>query len=406
MEPRKPRARARVSKTWGSPHQHRTDTPSGGADVLIVEEYIPEYRRRFFEMLEAALDSESIRLVVAVAMASPTLAARGDAAGTMPMVRSLRASSLSIAGRRLTFRSLSGLATDSDLVVVGQALRHLENYPLLLRQGRGPKVALWGHGTRHVKPATRLERFVERRVTRSAHWFFAYTQRGADRVVASGFPRERITVVQNTFDARQLAALREGVTADEQLQLRHELGLPEQNVCLYVGALDASKRIAFLLDACSVVASRIPEFALVVAGDGPQRPLVEESLASHSWLRYVGRATGEQKARLGAVSDLLLMPGAVGLVAVDSFALQTPIVTTLWPYHGPEVDYLEDGVNARISGDSVDRFAQTVEQVLLDRDELTRLKAACAAATTRYTLESMVTNFAGGVVAALGMPRR
>ncbi len=32
-----------------------TGAPSDATDVLIVEEYIPEYRRRFFEMLEAAL---------------------------------------------------------------------------------------------------------------------------------------------------------------------------------------------------------------------------------------------------------------------------------------------------------------------------------------------------------------
>jgi len=324
----------------------------------------------------------------------------------MPVVRRVRSSSISVAGRRLTFRRLSGLAADSDLVVVDQALRHLESYLLLLRQGRGAKVALWGHGSRRTKRATRLEQLVERRITKSAHWFFAYTQRGADEVAASGLPMERITVVQNTVDVAELAELREAVSMDEQRQLRHELALPAQNVCLFIGALDASKRIGFLLEACSTVAGQIPDFALVVAGNGPERAVVERSLALHPWLRYVGRAAGRQKARLGAVSDVLLMPGRVGLVAVDSFALQTPIVTTLWPYHGPEVDYLENGVNARISSDSVVDFAQAVEQVLLDRDELARLKAACAVATPRYSLENMVTRFADGVVAALAMPRR
>ena len=188
--------------------------------------------------------------------------------------------------------------------------------------------------------------------------------------------------------------------------IRAELGLPEQNVCLYVGALSAPKRIGFLIEACSAVAQRIPDFTLVVAGDGPERHLVEGSLAFYPWLRYVGRTIGREKARLGAVSDVLLMPGAVGLVAVDSFALQTPIITTSWPFHGPEVDYLEDGVNARFSGDSVAEFAAAIEQVLGARDELARLKAACASAAVRYSLENMVTNFADGVVAALAAPAR
>jgi hypothetical protein len=103
---------------------------------------------------------------------------------------------------------------------------------------------------------------------------------------------------------------------------------------------------------------------------------------------------------------VLLMPGRVGLVAVDSFALQTPIITTRWPYHSAEVEYLEDGVNARFSGNSTPEFADTIEQVLRARDDLRILKAACASATARYSLESMVSNFAGGVVAALNAPAR
>jgi glycosyltransferase involved in cell wall biosynthesis len=385
---------------------HSTGERPGPTDVLIVEEYIPEYRRRFFELLEAALAPESIRLTVAAGPPSGAGASRGDAAAELPFVRRVPAPSVSVAGRRLTFRRLSALAHDSSLVVVDQALRHLENYPLLLRQRRGPKVALWGHGTRHAKPATRVERLLERRVTRLAHWFFAYTQRGADHVAAAGFPAERITVVQNTFDVGELTKLRKGVSPAEQQRLRDELRLPARNVCLYIGALDPSKRVGFLLEACSTVASRIPDFALVVAGEGPERGVVEAATGSSPWLRYVGRATGAQKARLGAVSDVLLMPGSVGLVAVDSFALETPIVTTRWPYHGPEMDYLEDGVNARISGYDVSEFARTVEEVLLAPDELTRLKSACAAASARYSLENMVTKFAGGVIAALRTPRR
>jgi formylmethanofuran:tetrahydromethanopterin formyltransferase len=70
------------------------------------------------------------------------------------------------------------------------------------------------------------------------------------------------------------------------------------------------------------------------------------------------------------------------------------------------MDSLEDGVNARISGYDVSEFARTVEEVLLAPDELTRLKAACAAASARYSLENMVTKFAGGVIAALRTPRR
>jgi glycosyltransferase involved in cell wall biosynthesis len=374
-------------------------------NVLIVEGRILEYRRGFFERLETTLASVSIRASVVIDDGSHRT--EKEHVGLSMSVRSVRGPSVSIAGRQLTFRRMSRLAASSQLVIVDPGLRHIENYPLLLRQRRGPKVALWGHGRRYVKGATRLERFIEHRASSAAHWYFAYTQPGADYVAAGGFPRDRITVVQNTIDVNELAELRRDVTHDDAASVRIELDLPEQNVCLFVGELDAPKRISFLLEACSMIASRIPNFTLIVAGDGKERGLIEASLSRYPWLRYAGGPVfGKQKAQLGAVSRLLLMPGRVGLVAVDSFALLTPIVTTTWPYHAPEFDYLEDGVNARIAADSVSEFAGAVHDLLIDHQELERLREGCRNATTNYTLDTMVTNFADGVIAALKAPRR
>jgi glycosyltransferase involved in cell wall biosynthesis len=373
------------------------------ARVLIVEDCLEEYRRRFFELLHDSLADRSVRLSVAIGAARADMEFRRAEGAPLPFVHHVAVRSLPLAIRRLAYKSVVDLAADSELVVAEQALRHLETYRLLriARRHRRPKVALWGHGVRRVKAATSLERRLERRLTRSADWFFAYTKRGAEDVVAAGFPRERVTVVQNTADVAELAAARREISTDEVSRLREELDLPTQNVCLFIGALDASKRLGFLLQACSLVARRLPDFTLVVAGDGEERALVEAALASSPWLRYVGRSTGHTKACLGAASDVLLMPGRVGLVAVDSFALETPIVTTTWPFHAPEVEYLEDGVNARFTRDSVTSYAEAVEELLVSRDELVRLKTGCATAVPRYSLETMVSNFTTGVMAAL-----
>ena len=40
-----------------------------------------------------------------------------------------------------------------------------------------------------------------------------------------------------------------------------------------------------------------------------------------------------------------LLPGAVGLGVLDSFAFDVPLVTVDLPYHGPEIDYVRDGEN-------------------------------------------------------------
>ena len=98
-------------------------------------------------------------------------------------------------------------------------------------------------------------------------------------------------------------------------------------------------------------------------------------------------------------------PGALDWSLSTRSRYEHQSITTRWPYHGPEVDYLEDGVNARISGDSVAEFAQTLEKVLLAATTRSAEGRLCRR-VTRYSLDHMVTNFACGVIAALAAPRR
>ena len=134
--------------------------PAKPRDVLVVQDQVPEYRRPFFERLHSVLEADSIRLTVAVG-SEP----RNSPAGlhALPFVRNVSGRDVSIAGYRLGLKRLSELHLKPELVIVEQALRHLETYALLLRQRRGAKVALWGHGVRVVKPAAALDRLLERR---------------------------------------------------------------------------------------------------------------------------------------------------------------------------------------------------------------------------------------------------
>jgi hypothetical protein len=97
------------------------------------------------------------------------------------------------------------------------------------------------------------------------------------------------------------------------------------------------------------------------------------------------------------------MPGLVGLAIVDSFAAEAPIITTSVPYHSPEIEYLEDGVNGILVRDeySPDQFAQAVLEVLTDESLGTRLRSGCRIAAERYTNEEMVHRFANGIERAL-----
>jgi hypothetical protein len=106
---------------------------------------------------------------------------------------------------------------------------------------------------------------------------------------------------------------------------------------------------------------------------------------------------------LGAAAEVLLMVGAVGLAAVDSFALGTPLITNMHAAHGPEFGYLRDGHNAVMVDGDADAHAAAVAELLAHPHRLAQLRHACRADAARYTVESMADRFAAGTEGLLGV---
>lgn len=385
--------------------------------VVVVQPYVPGYRTSFFDLLQARLASEGVDLEVLHGPAPPRQAERGDAASCACAAQVPTRRLPVPGGRSLLWRRVQGRAAGADLVVLEQALHNLEAYPLLLRSaGRpehAPRVAFWGHGRTYTKPPSRLEAVVKGALTRLGSWFFAYTESGAAHVASRGFPRDRITVVRNSVDTADLVASRARAarpgTAEfaEAALLRKRYGLTEGRTALFLGGLDAPKRIPFLLDCADRIAAELPGFRLLVAGDGADRRLVDAAAnRPGSPVVAVGHTAGARTAPLGAVSDVMLMPGRVGLCAVDSFALGTPVVTTDWPWHAPEFEYLTDGRNALVAPDDPAAYVGAVTALLRDPARLEALRTACRDDVPAYTTEGMAARFCDGLLQAMERDQR
>jgi glycosyltransferase involved in cell wall biosynthesis len=189
---------------------------------------------------------------------------------------------------------------------------------------------------------SRVGEAAKRGYSRVPHWWFAYTEGTAGRVAGLGFPRHRITVVQNAVDTASFQRWYDAETPEEAARARAGLGLTGRSTCVYIGSLPPNKRLGFLLEAAEVIAEAVPDFELVVVGSGPE--MVRRAADRLPWLHHVGARFGQEKAALARKSQLLLMPGAVGLGILDSFSFQLPMLTTAEALHGPEIEYLRDGV--------------------------------------------------------------
>ncbi len=371
------------------------------ADVVIIQEHLPHYRVAFFEGLRESLAGKGISLGLV----------HGKGSDSRMLTTPLPwATGVNI--RRLgpfSWHSLGGICRGSRLVIVPQETKYLRCHLLWLHSrihGR-PKFAYWGHGRNFQAADTggAAERF-KGFLTRRVDWWFAYNDLSARVVRDLGFPEDRITSIGNTIDTLGLIRRRECVEASELEDLRAMHGIDSEHVALFNGAIYAPKRIGFLLEAARLVRQRIPDFTLLVIGEGPERQLVREAAAEHPWIHDLGPMKDEEKVPYWMLSRLLLMPGLVGLVIVDSFALGVPMVTTDYPHHSPEIDYLEDGKNGVLvkCGESAGKYAEAVAALMEYPAETARLAEGASRAARTHTMEEMIERFSAGVTRALANP--
>lgn len=376
--------------------------------VVVLQHRLLHYRLQLFESLRARCADKGIELHLVHGQPTRREEGRRDV-GLLSWADSVCNRYLSVGRRDLVWQPFPTGHRDADLIVVMQENRLLSNYPLLFGRARTrPKVAYWGHGRNFQtdRPTGILERWKKLMVGR-VDWWFGYTEMTRDILLADGYPDERITVLNNAIDNEGFQKDLESVTDERLGELRAEIGADELSVVgLFCGSLYPDKRLGYMIEAADRIQAEVPDFRLVVIGDGPSGSEIKSAAAERPWLKWMGIRKGLDKAAFFRLADIVLNPGLVGLHILDSFCAGVPMVTTDDARHSPEIAYLEDGRNGLVVHGGPDRYAEAVVKLLRDRRGLKALSQAACQAAERYTLQSMVENFTDGIERCLAMPRK
>lgn len=367
--------------------------------VAIVTTSFPQYSVPFFTRLIAAAEADGIRIDVFRGETPSEIRARDDSAEAA-FVRALNTREWTFRGSSLFYKSPAAVLRGGyDLVILEQAVRNIESYELLVRLG-SRRIAFWGHGRTYTKDVSRLQESFKHWLTQRATWFLGYTERGVNAVVERGFPRDRTTVLNNTIDTVALRADLSAVSTSEvdEFSRHHDL---RGSTALYLGGLDSYKRIPFLLNSATIAHSECRNVRLLIAGNGSDRPLVDEFVARNSWAIFLGGVRGREKALALKAAQAISIPGSIGLVALDSLVAGTPIVTTDNPYHGPEFDYLTDGLTTVATPNDEGSYADGLLAFLADRSRQQEMSERCQNESQRFTLDHMVSSFVAGLTSAL-----
>lgn len=361
--------------------------------VGIVLPYLNDYRVPLLTALDDRLTTGGVELVVATGSPEGADVARNDRADGYP-TSTLGTLRIPTPKGRLQIRRLGSDVLDSDLIIVEHAVKNLESHGLLYRPRPSRKVAIWGHGHTITKPLGSGARVLQRTMALRADWYFGYTAGSVQRAHVMGMPADRCTNVQNTVDTARLRQVRAS-------HARRETSTWE---ALYVGGLDGTKRIDFLIEAAQKVHAEDPRFVLKVVGDGRERHKIEE-LAAEPWCDYLGSFPLADQFELVRDCRVILMPGRVGLAAVDSFALRTPLITTEWDWHAPEFEYLSVE-NSVVTENGLDAYVEGVLGLMRDPERLAGLQAQCETSADEFSIDNTARRYAEGIMAALDSSRR
>ncbi len=303
----------------------------------------------------------------------------------------------------MLYQSVGREIARADLVIVEQANKHVWNHLLLLLAAFGRKrFAFWGHGTNKQANRSRFSEWYKRKILKRADWWFAYTEGVKKYLIQNGVEPARITSLNNAVDTSETRSFCFSFSDGELEAARRDLGIePGAPVGIYCGMLDRIKAIDFLLTSARRIREVRKDFHLVLVGGGPERDAIETATRDERWIHAVGPQFGRRKALLLKLSDLMLVPGAVGLVILDAFAAGLPLLTTELPIHGPEIAYLEDGRNGIMTEHDAEAYAQAVASLLSDGSRLEMLQDGAAHSGSCYTIEEMAARFRRGILGCL-----
>jgi glycosyltransferase involved in cell wall biosynthesis len=207
----------------------------------------------------------------------------------------------------------------------------------------------------------------------------AYSRRGAEEYAALGFPREKVFVAHNAVAPRPAALPRRAPAT---------VGRPG---VLFVGRLQARKRVDSLLHACAEMPD--PKPRLTIVGDGPERQNLE-LLAGQVYplAEFVGAKHGRELEPFYAKAELFVLPGTGGLAVHQAMAHALAVVVAKGD--GTQEDLVRPGNGWLIQPEDHASLVSALREALSDPGRLRQMGAeSYRIVTQEINLEEMVGTF-------------
>ncbi len=346
----------------------------------LQQRVLPAYRVPFFDMLAGACTGG---MSVFAGLPRPE---ESIPDGRLQVGQYVQARNLHLLGGGLYLCYQKGFTDwlagwDPDILIAEANPRYLATSAAVRwMHDRGRKVVAWGLGAPGLSgPLAGFNQKQRARFLSQFDAWIAYSRRGADQYAALGLPRERVFVAPNAVTARPVRPPPVRPLKKERASL------------LFVGRLQARKRVDRLLYACAELPEPKPD--LVIVGEGPERRHLE-SLAGKIYppTKFAGAIHGEGLKPYFEAADLFVLPGTGGLAVQEAMAQGLPVIVARGD--GTQDDLLRAGNGWQIAPDDQAALVEALRSGLSDIRRLREMgKESFRIVSDEINLEKMVETF-------------
>jgi glycosyltransferase involved in cell wall biosynthesis len=318
----------------------------------LVQRVLPSYRVPFFDALAAAC-AGGLTLFAGEALPQEGIAQGKPQIAELSPARNLHfANPQSPLYACYQYGIVSWLERENPAALIVEANFRYLSSPAAIgwMKKRGRPVIGWGLGA----PLGRgLLSSLRNRFLGRFDALVAYSARGAEQYAACGFPVDRIFSAPNAVAPAPKHPLPQRPDSDSP-----------RPVALFVGRLQARKRIPSLLAACAELPAQLQP-RLIIVGDGPELDNLR-SLAQSIYpaAEFPGAKRGDELAPYFLAADLFVLPGTGGLAVQEAMTYGLPVIVAQGD--GTQDDLVRPGNGWQITPDDEMALTATLREALND----------------------------------------
>jgi glycosyltransferase involved in cell wall biosynthesis len=316
-------------------------------EIIIIQRIFPEYRKPIFDAIHRQIDFTLLH----------SKNNSGIKQTSAPYSVQIKQWQYGKGDTRLFFRVFGYIKRNKPKIIIHELAVGILSLPLvvLARKIFGYKFILWGHTYNRKKgfdPQKSLSDKYRLWLQGKADAIITYSVGEKEELVRNKINSNKIFPALNTLDTNKFLPIRDNFEKTGKENVKQKLGFTHQFNLIFIGRLYEDKWPQVAIEVLNMLSKKNSlSVALHFVGSGTmESSLVEyankNGLEDHVFFHK--EIFDEYKSgELLFASDIMIMPGCVGLSVNHAFCFDCPVITfeseNNIPAHGPEIEYIIHG---------------------------------------------------------------